>query len=417
MATGSRAERHVRAPSAYYLYEGGSALLNALAFTLMLVFQVQVVGLSPFELVLMGTVLEVTILLFEIPTGVVADVYSRRRSVLIGAAAIGASLLLQGLWPMFWPTLVAQAVWGIGYTFVSGALQAWVTDEVGEDAVQPIFTRGVQLALALTIAGTATAGLIGQVDLRLPMLCAGAGYLVLALVLVVVMPETGFRPVPKAERQGWRQFGTSLKAGLEVARRRPLVRGFAWVGLFVGLSSETVDRLWTAHILASFTLPPLGGTSGTALWFSLFALVGTLMSLVASLLANRLANRRLNQLHPGGLLAGLVLLQVAGILGFALIGSLALALVALWLRDAARALAEPVQATWLNRSIDSRSRATTLSLVGQADALGQVVGGPPLGALASRTSIPVGLVASALVLAPAAAILARMGGRSRRSPG
>ena len=413
MTSGSRAARRVRAPTAYYLHEGGSALLNALAFTLMLVFQVQVVGLSPFELVLMGTVLEATILLFEIPTGVVADVYSRRRSVLIGTAVIGASLLLQSLWPLFWPTLVAQAVWGIGYTFVSGALQAWITDEVGEQAVQPVFTRGVQLALALTIAGTAAAGLVGQLDLRLPMVCAGAGYLVLALTLLAVMPETAFRPLPKADRQGWRQLGTTLKASLVMARRRPLVRGFAWVALFVGLSSEAVDRLWTAHILASFALPPLAGTSGIALWFSLFALVGTLLSLLASLLANRVADRRLNQLHPGGLLAGLVLLQVAGIIGFALLGSLPLALSALWLRDAGRALAEPIQAAWLNRSIDSRSRATTLSLVGQADALGQVIGGPPLGALATRTSIPLGLVASALVLAPAGVILTRMGRAGR----
>lgn len=47
--------------------------MNALAFTLMLVFQVQVAALSPFELVIMGTAMELTLLLFEIPTGVVAD--------------------------------------------------------------------------------------------------------------------------------------------------------------------------------------------------------------------------------------------------------------------------------------------------------------------------------------------------------
>ncbi len=130
---------------------------------------------------------------------------------------------------------------------------------------------------------------------------------------------------------------------------------------------------------------------------------------MASLIANRLAARRLKQLHPGGLLAALVVLQVVGVIGFALVGSVLVALVCLWLRDAARALAEPVQAAWLNRSIESRARATTLSLIGQVDALGQVAGGPPLGALATRTSVPVGLVASAVVLAPAAVILARLG--------
>lgn len=401
--------RSIGAPAAYYLFEGGAALLNALGFTLMLVLQVQVVGLSPFELVLMGTVLELTLVLFEIPTGVVADVYSRRRSVLIGAAVIGVSLLVQGLWPIFWPTLLAQALWGIGYTFISGAVQAWITDEVGEQAVQPVFTRGVQVALGATIVGTLLAGLLGQFDLRLPMVFAGVGYLLLAALLFVVMPETAFQPAPRADRQNWRHLTQTLRISIGLARRRPLIRGFAWVGLFVGLSSEAVDRLWTARLLESFALPPLAGTQGTALWFSLFALVGTVVSLVASLIANRLAARRLMQLHPGGLLAALVVLQVVGVIGFALVGSVLVALVCLWLRDAARALAEPVQAAWLNRSIESRARATTLSLIGQVDALGQVAGGPPLGALAARTSVPVGLVASAVVLAPAAVILARLG--------
>lgn len=62
----------------------------------------------------------------------------------------------------------------------------------------------------------------------------------------------------------------------------------------------------------------------------------------------------------------------------------------------------------MNRSIDARSRATTLSLVSQLDALGQVAGGPPLGALATRTTIRAGLLASALVLAPAAVVLLRL---------
>lgn len=152
---------------AYHLFEGGTALLHALAFTLMLVFQVQVVGLTPFQLVIIGTAMEVTLLLFEIPTGAVADLYSRRRSVLIGTAIIAVSFLPQGGWPSLWPTLAGQVIWGFGYTFVSGAAQAWITDEIGEDHVQPVFTRATQVVLACTVAGTVLAGLIGQMDLRL----------------------------------------------------------------------------------------------------------------------------------------------------------------------------------------------------------------------------------------------------------
>lgn len=393
---------------AYYLFEGGCALLNGLAFTLMLVFQVQVAGLSPLELVLMGTVLEVTLLVCEVPTGVVADLYSRRRSVLIGAAIIGVSMLLQGGWPSFWPTLIAQVIWGVGYTFVSGAIQAWITDEVGESSVQPVFTRGTQVGLACGVIGTVLAGALGLIDLRLPMLVAGAGYLILSLVLVLLMPEAGFRPVPGEQRQTWGHVRQVLGSGLELTRRPGVVRSFLGVSLLLGLSSEAVDRLWTAYVLEQFPLPSVFGLSGAALWFSVFALISTLVSLLASLLANRVAGRRLNAEHPRALLAALVGLQVVGIAGFALAGWLWVSLAALWLRDAARVIAEPVQAAWLNRSMDSRSRATTLSLVSQADALGQVAGGPPLGALAGRASIRVGLLASAAVLAPAVVLLARL---------
>lgn len=99
-----------------------------------------------------------------------------------------------------------------------------------------------------------------------------------------------------------------------------MVRSFLLVALLTGLSSEAVDRLWTAHVLEQFTLPTVFGLSGAALRFSLFALAGTAVSLGASLLANRLAAGRLSAERPAALLAGLVGVQVAGIAGFALSG-------------------------------------------------------------------------------------------------
>jgi len=84
------------------------------------------------------------------------------------------------------------------------------------------------------------------------------------------------------------------------------------------------------------------------------------------------------------------------------------ALIALWVRDAARNLAYPVQSAWLNRNVESSARATTISMTSQADALGQVLGGPGLGALATRTTIPTALSASGLLLVPAAALFWRI---------
>src|SRR3712207_2565764 len=88
-------------------------------------FLIADVGLSPLQLVLVGSVLEGTVLLFEVPTGVVADVVSRRRSVLIGMALMGAGLCIYAV-PVYGVILAAQVVWGLVATFVSGASVAWM---------------------------------------------------------------------------------------------------------------------------------------------------------------------------------------------------------------------------------------------------------------------------------------------------
>src|SRR3954453_13190259 len=116
----------------YFALMAGQAVCFALFFTVQLIYQVTVVGLNPFQMVLVGTVLEITCFSFEVPTGIVADVYSRRLSILIGVALIGCAYILEGAIPQFWAALGGQVFWGVGYTFTSGAIQAWITDEIGE---------------------------------------------------------------------------------------------------------------------------------------------------------------------------------------------------------------------------------------------------------------------------------------------
>lgn len=92
--------------------------------------------------------------------------------------------------------------------------------------------------------------------------------------------------------------------------------------------------------------------------------------------------------------------QVVVVLAVALGGNIWLVLAALWGRGAAGALAAPIRSAWVNRNLSSRTRATVISMTSQLDAVGQVVGGPPLGALANRTSTAAALVASAVMLSP-----------------
>jgi len=101
--------------------------LAPMIFTASSVYQITMVGLTPLQLVLVGTTLEVTAFVFEIPTGVVADIYSRRLSVIIGTFLFGLGFLVEGLFPLFWVVLLSQVIWGLGWTFISGAHEAWIT--------------------------------------------------------------------------------------------------------------------------------------------------------------------------------------------------------------------------------------------------------------------------------------------------
>src|SRR5512136_207474 len=153
-------------------------------------------GLNPLQLMAAGAARVLARLIFEIPTGVVADVYSRRLSVVIGFALIGLSLLIEGLFPAFLPILLAQVVWGLGYTFTSGATQAWLSDEIGEARANRAFLTANRYDLIGNVVGVLAAMALGSfTSVSVMILVSGAGWIALATLLAFVMPERGFQPV------------------------------------------------------------------------------------------------------------------------------------------------------------------------------------------------------------------------------
>ena len=129
------------AATTYLILTLTASLCFGVVFIANTLYYVTVVKLSPLELVLVGTALEAAIFLFEVPTGVVADVISRRLSVMIGCGLIGCGFLLEGCLPSFAAIMTAAVIWGIGITFTSGATQAWLSDEIGEASANALMLR------------------------------------------------------------------------------------------------------------------------------------------------------------------------------------------------------------------------------------------------------------------------------------
>ena len=134
-----------RPASLYLALRFATAFGFALFTTVAAIRRVTEVELDPLRLVLVGTALEATIFVFEIPTGALADLRGRRISVILGYGLVGAGFAIESLFPAFGPILLAQLVWGLGWTFVSGAREAWLVDEVGELEAGRRFARSAQL--------------------------------------------------------------------------------------------------------------------------------------------------------------------------------------------------------------------------------------------------------------------------------
>src|SRR5262249_29623774 len=108
-------------------------------------YAVKAAGLQPLELALAGTLLELGVFLGEVPTGLFADMRGRRLCVIVGLCVIGTGIALMGAVPAFWCFALGSVLWGVGGTFISGAHQAWLADEIGD--VQPIALQYLEIVL------------------------------------------------------------------------------------------------------------------------------------------------------------------------------------------------------------------------------------------------------------------------------
>jgi DHA3 family tetracycline resistance protein-like MFS transporter len=405
---------HRRRPVPVYLVlMAVQAVCFSLFFTAQLIYQVTVIGLDPLQMVLVGTVLEATCFLFEVPTGIVADVFSRRLSILIGVALIGCAYILEGAVPAFLAALGGQVFWGVGYTFTSGATEAWITDEIGDDVVGPVFLRGKQMWLIGGLIGTAACVALGLIYIQLPMVLAGVGMLALASVMSLVMPERHMRPTPHAARSTFAHMRETARDGFRLAMARPVVKVIIAISFIVGLAAEAFDRLHVPLVIDRFAFPTVFGMESPLLWFGISGVVGSVLGLAVSEVFQYRNPAALSAGAPARVLAVGAALQVAAVAVFALSGNLWLSFGMLWLRAGVDAVSQPVEAAWLNRHLDAPSRATVISMTGQANSIGQAMGGPALGWVGSAVSVQAALLASALVLSPSIALYRRLKVRDR----
>ena len=391
----------MKRPDAYKIYiflVFSVGFLIALGFGLSY-YETVTAGFSALQLMVVGAALVLSRLVFEIPTGVVADLYSRRLSILIGLALIGLAMFVEGLFPSFVPILLAQVVWGVGYTFTSGATQAWLSDEIGEERANRAFLTAKRYDLYGNLAGILAGMLLGSLtSVATLILVSGAGWILLAILLAFLMPEQGFKPVRPEERTTIKQMGDIFRKGLRSVRQRPALLAVLGVTLFFNLAFS-LERPCTWHLVHTFDLPIPFGNNALG-FFGLLDLGGILLSiLLASLVEKRFKVFKPHQV--GRLMFAITAVTAVAIAAFGWVPSLWMAVVLFLVMYSLGEVSDPLLLVWMNQRLDPDVRATILSMVGQAESIGQAAGGLLVGVLANLFTVPLALLAVSGLLVPA----------------
>lgn len=399
MSDGRLARRGFPSPQAVYLIlSAGYALFFNLVLTVNLVFQTQEAGLNPFRLVLIGTVLEATRFLCEVPTGVVADVISRKLSILIGLVLVGGGLMLGGAFTTFETILVAQVIWGCGYTFISGAKEAWIADEVGPQAAGRLYLRGAQVEQIARLAAIPASVALATIDLNLPILLGGSLFFPLALFTSIAMPETGFQPRSGATGVSLTTMRATLAGGGSLVRGSPLLMTIFTIAAFYTMASEASERLWVAHFLTNVGLPSFGHLE-PVVWFGVIRMGSSVLGILAVEIVRRYIDTSSHAAVSRGLFI-IYSLQFASFFIFSLSQGFVVGFLAFSSLVSLSRAYTPLSLAWINQSIESSVRATVISMHRQAEAVGEIVGGPPIGAIGSLISVRAAMLSATTVMLP-----------------
>lgn len=356
-------------------------------------------NLSPLQLVMLGSAQGLTVILFEVPTGVIADTFSRKWSMVVSHVLMGIAMLCTGLVTSFPALVLTQMLWGLSWTFATGADVAWFTDELDEPGQigrwLAVAARWGQFGGAFGLVGFGM--LAWLTSLSVAIVTAGSMMLLLGVYVVAQFSERGFVATPK------RRLRDTLALGFAAAKADRSIGLVLVVTLLVNGADEAFNRLFAKRLL-ELGLPE---APDPIVWLTLLGLI----TLAVGAIALRLVEQRLAGEPPlRGLYAAAVILGVVGLILFGLAPNPMVAIAGvLVVHGIAWNLVRVIGVIWINRQVKSEVRATLQSFLSQAENVGEVTLGLGLGVLANAFGISFAMFGAAVIAALAALLIVRRG--------
>jgi MFS family permease len=333
--------------------------------------------------------------IFEVPTGIVADVRGRRLSYLLGTLTLSVStafyLLLWRISAPFWAWAVVSVFLGLGFTFFSGAFEAWLADALKaqgyEGALDPVFARGEMVEGLAMLGGSVLGGYVAQVtNLGVPYIFRAAALALSFVTAFLLMHDIGF--TPKRDEGPLREAIDVLRGAIRYGLRNPPVRWVMIASAFTDGVSIYGFYAMQPYLLQLYGNPKAYGIAGLSA-----AIVGA-AQIGGGLLVTRFAHavrRRTSILQAAALASALTLALIGLIPRF----SIAVALLVIW--GLLFAMVKPVRQGYLNELIPSDQRATGLSFESLIGSSGGVVAQPLLGKAADIWGYPASYLCGAAI--------------------
>jgi MFS family permease len=344
-------------------------------------------GLSNLEAFAANAFFTAGMVLFEVPTGVVADLKGRRMSFLLGTITLAVSTLLYLLlWYVtapFWAWAVVSLLLGLGFTFFSGATDAWLVDALHSTGykgkLEAVFAKGQIVGGIAMLAGSVGGGVLAQAtSLGAPYLVRGILLIVTFILAFTLMRDQGFTPV-KSERP-LRQMKLILNSSIKHGLRNPPVR---WVMLTAPFVSGV--SFYGFYALQPYLLQLWGNEKAYAL-AGVTAAILAVSQVAGGLLVpyfGQVFRRRTTLLMSATFVSALTIVLMGVISSFWPV----IILVIIW--GLLFAAVTPVHQAYINTLILAKDRATVLSFDSLLGSSGGVVIQPVLGKTADMWGYPV----------------------------
>lgn len=347
-------------------------------------------GMNLFEINIINMFFMGSVFLLEVPTGAFADVFGRKKSVVLGCFALSLSMLVYFLGENFMTFVVAELIGALGLTFLSGALEAWVVDALAyhgyDGELSHVFRREVYATQFGVIFGSLLGGYLGEYDLALPWLASAAATFAVGLFAIFTLQEQQAEKVKF--KYSFAPFRKTIRDSISFGYKKKSVWFVVLFGMLLAISVQGMNMQWP------FVFQKTYGFSTSSLGWLFAALSGLVM--LGGQLSKAFADRIRQEKNAIVLSQGITAVGIIGAsLMFGLIPTISLFL----LHEMGRGMLGPLKQAYLNHRIPSEQRATILSFDSMIGKAGSFLGLLGSGYLAQRAGIPLAWLVSGCILA------------------